>query len=212
MNEWKDSEANRIVFTTPLPTEQLLQKIPLNANIIDVGCGYGRTLEYLHQKGYHCLSGIDVSSSYIEATHRVVPDAYLQVTNMSEFDFGENKYDLVLLMGVIEYVLQDRDQELLFEKISKALTCNGLVLLETFLLDIHSNWKQYLKGLCKTGHWGRFTNSKGYECHHQTFHRLFNLLKKYYVMDIFQRQTILSWSGDACNGGLFILQSKRRIK
>lgn len=212
MSEWKNSEADGIIFTTPLPSEQFLQRFPLNANIIDVGCGYGRILDYLHQKGYYCLSGIDVSHNYIEAARKIVPNAYLQVSDMSNYDFGENKYDLVLLMGVIEYILQDRDQELLFEKISKALTCNGFVLLETFLLDIHSNWRQYLKGFYKTGHWGRFTNSKGYECHHQTFQHLFKSLKKYYVIETFQRQTFLSWTGNACNGGLFVLQSAQRIK
>lgn len=62
-------------------------------------------------------------------------------------------------MGVIEYILSDREQNVFFDKISKNLSENGHVLLETFIIDFKSNWKQYLSGFIKTLHFGRFENS-----------------------------------------------------
>lgn len=207
MTEWRDT-TDYISFTTPMPNEDFLSKIPLDSKIIDVGCGYGRTLTFLQSKGYYNLYGFDISPINIQTAQEALPFACLQVGDMNDFDFGKNNYDLVLLMGVIEYILQDEEQESIFNKISKSITRHGTVLLESFLIDNGANWKQYLRGFRETGHWGRFVNSKGYECHHNSVRQLFKQLREYFIIESFQRQPFTTWTGNTCKGGVFVMKKK----
>ena len=58
-----DSVATEKTFSHPLRKEFLdataLQK---DAALLDIGCGYGRTLEALWERGYSQLTGLDFSA------------------------------------------------------------------------------------------------------------------------------------------------------
>ena len=63
--EYWDSVADEKTFTTPFQKNLFVEYVSKNERVLDVGCGYGRTLEELHQLGYEALTGLDFSEGMI---------------------------------------------------------------------------------------------------------------------------------------------------
>jgi SAM-dependent methyltransferase len=206
MSEWVSTIYDKnLKFTTPLPDESYLISLSKDIRILDAGCGYGRTIVYLYNLGFRDLTGFDISKDYLIKARRDCPEADLFVASFKSFNL-EKEYDLILLMGVVEYLLTDEEQDIFFEKISKNLFTNGHILLETFIIDLKSNWKQYLLGLIRTFHWGRFRNSKGFECHHQSIRSIKKILRKYFIIETSLRRDYSTWTGNVCKGYQFNLK------
>ncbi len=117
MTDWsKTLYDQETKFTTPLPDAKFLASFSKEINVLDVGCGYGRILKYLQDLGFKNLTGFDISTSYVDEARRNCPRAKVFASSFENFD-DKNKYDLILLMGVIEYILSDDEQENFFKKI-----------------------------------------------------------------------------------------------
>ncbi len=58
--------AEKKEFTTPFHFEEFAKFVNKEGIILDVGCGYGRTLEQLNLEGYGNLIGIDFSEKMIQ--------------------------------------------------------------------------------------------------------------------------------------------------
>ena len=56
--------ADAKTFAHPLDDE-LLALAPRDPRILDLGCGYGRTLAHLRERGFERLVGIDTSAGMI---------------------------------------------------------------------------------------------------------------------------------------------------
>lgn len=209
--KWKSLSANGLTFTTPLPNEDVLSRLTSeNSPILDIGCGYGRTLQHLETKGYSNLTGIDVSPALVEQAKANCVRAKIILGDFKNLDVlgSDCRYELILLMGIIEYILTDEEQERLFADVSELLTSRGTVFLETFLIDWKLNWKQYLLGFLETGHIGRFRNSKGIECHHQSECTLLSIIRKHFDIVRSTRTKLITWSGNSCNGLSALLRRK----
>lgn len=208
MTNWGNAKYDQNTkFTTPLPDEKFLLSLDKGIKILDIGCGYGRTLQFLHDLGFKDLTGFDISSDYIKHAKKICPSANLFVSSFEDFEL-EEKYDLILMMGVIEYILSDQKQDIFFEKIAKFLSSRGYILLETFVLDFKSGWRQYLKGLINTMHFGCFKNSKGFECHHQIASTLRKILKKHFIIEVDIKKEYTTWNNGIYRGHYFILRPK----
>lgn len=208
MAEWSNAKYDKQTeFTTPLPNEKFLFSLSKNIKILDAGCGYGRVLRYLDEMGFKNLTGFDISKDYIDEAKRICPEAKFFVSSFESFE-PKDKYGLILLMGVIEYILSDKNQDIFFDKISKSLSNSGYVLLETFVVDFKAGWRQYITGFVNTMHFGRFRNSKGFECHHQTVISLKKILQKYFIIESEEAKRYLTWTNNACKGHSFILRPK----
>jgi 2-polyprenyl-3-methyl-5-hydroxy-6-metoxy-1,4-benzoquinol methylase len=208
MTIWADMiYGEDVKFTTPLPDKSFLASFPKDIRILDVGCGYGRVLSYLQSLGFTNLTGFDMSPSYVLEAKKNCQDANLFVSDFKSLNLNK-KYDLILLMGVIEYILTDNDQDAFFRKISRSLSINGSVLLETFIIDFKQNWKQYIFVFIKTLHFGRFKNSKGFECHHQSINNLRMILQKYFIIESEAGKCYVTWTKNYCRGHNFNLRKK----
>ena len=53
-------------FSTPFQIDEFSKYVKKDDVVLDVGCGYGRTLNELYTKGYKNLIGIDFSKGMIE--------------------------------------------------------------------------------------------------------------------------------------------------
>ena len=66
-------------FTTPFQAENFSKYVKKDHLILDVGCGYGRTLDELYHNGYRNLIGIDFSKGMIERGKQQLP--YLDLSH-----------------------------------------------------------------------------------------------------------------------------------
>ena len=114
MNEWektrKNSDGNLNVLATTYLSfvkshiEKTLEDIPKNARTraksIDVGCGTGRTLQWLKEFGFNPI-GIDCSKSSVNLCKRLGLDVLLM--DAFKTTFKDREFDLVFAAGVIEH-------------------------------------------------------------------------------------------------------------
>lgn len=61
-----DDVAESSYFEDPLNFEILEGHLPKSARILDLGCGYGRLIEQLIDRGYTNVEGADTSARMVE--------------------------------------------------------------------------------------------------------------------------------------------------
>ena len=210
---WSDIDnPQEWIFTTPFPDLKQWKQINNASLILDVGCGYGRTLQYLSDHGYINLYGIDVSPRFVEQAKLNCPNAHLLVGDCLSIDsLFEQKFDVVLVMGVMEYILSDQEQREFCNKVKMILKTNGIAIFETFTMDIRANWIQYIFGVFRSGHWGVFQNSKGFLCHHQTISTLRRMFDSVFHVNIYTENKYKSWTNNIING-MTIIASNHELR
>ncbi len=63
--EYWNGVSEKKEFTTPFQAEEFSKYVERDDYILDVGCGYGRTLDELYHNGYRNLIGIDFNISLL---------------------------------------------------------------------------------------------------------------------------------------------------
>ena len=99
MENWSNlSDVNDVKFTTPLPDlSELMPILDTDSKVLDLGCGYGRVLSYLYEKGFKNLIGVDVSEQLIMQAKNICPSAVYYVQNFENVSLNE-KFDFILFV------------------------------------------------------------------------------------------------------------------
>lgn len=91
-NELEEWENNFII--------SILNHWRTNSNILDAGCGYGRSLQMLQRNGFKSLFGIDVSKNMIRMSLEACHMANLSVSNIAgHIPFREGAFNAVICVG-----------------------------------------------------------------------------------------------------------------
>ncbi len=99
-----------------------------NANIVDLGCGYGWLLGCLKEWGYKNLKGIDSSKEQVALAHQY---GITEARHGSIFDaaaFGMQNLDVIFLMDVIEHLTRQEIFDLL-ASLRTRMSPNGLLIM-----------------------------------------------------------------------------------
>ncbi len=164
-----DSVAPQKQFTTPFQAEAFCRYVDKNARILDVGCGYGRTLEELHHYGYENLMGIDFSDGMIERGIASYPYLDLRVKRSASIDLPDGAVDAVILFAVLTCIRSNEDQIQLVNEIRRVLKPGGILYVNDFLLNTDErNLARYAKFEKVYGNYGVFALPEGAVCHHHT--------------------------------------------
>ncbi|MDA8239913.1 MAG: class I SAM-dependent methyltransferase [Nitrospiraceae bacterium] len=99
-----------------------------DARCLDIACGAGMFLNYLKERGYRNITGVDISSEQVALAKQVCD-------NVSECDFNnfltdERKFELITIFSFIEHLTRDEAMELL-DNVHRALAPGGRVILIT---------------------------------------------------------------------------------
>jgi 2-polyprenyl-3-methyl-5-hydroxy-6-metoxy-1,4-benzoquinol methylase len=103
--------------------------INLSDRILEIGCGDGKFLEFLKQKGYENVIGIDISDEQVN----LAKEKGLNAVRADVFEFlskNENTFDAIVAIDTVEHFTKS-EVLLLFQSIEKSLKENGLLLLQT---------------------------------------------------------------------------------
>ena len=122
-----DSVAGRKTFTHPLWLGPLLAETPLDARILDYGCGYGRTCIELSQAGFRDVTGIDISREMIARGRREHPGIDLRVFDGLAIPFADNSFQTCTLLAVLTCIPSDAEQERVVAEIHRVLRPGGLL-------------------------------------------------------------------------------------
>lgn len=130
-----NSVAEEKEFTTPFQIEEFSQYVGKEDLILDVGCGYGRTLNLLHENGYRNLIGIDFSDKMIERGLSQYPHLDLRIMKEKTIPMEDSSCDAVILFAVLTCIIDDQEQTALLKEIKRVLKPYGIIYINDFLLN-----------------------------------------------------------------------------
>lgn len=109
------------------------QYLPSHASILEIGAGTGRYTLELARRGY-TLTAVDLSAALIEVCRKRIADEQLErqvrlvladARNLSQV--GEDKFDVVLLMGPLYHLVVDADRMAAVKEAYNRLRKGGLI-------------------------------------------------------------------------------------
>ncbi|MFO7877020.1 MAG: methyltransferase domain-containing protein [Desulfovermiculus sp.] len=104
----------------------LVRHLSPGARILDVGCGAGRDMLWMENRGFSCV-GLDSSPALTELAWRHTGLIVFEA-DFETFNFHKMDMDALLLVGALVHVPHERFQ-LIFSRILRALKPHGHVLL-----------------------------------------------------------------------------------
>jgi SAM-dependent methyltransferase len=100
--------------------------------LLDVGCGRGKTAQYIQSKGWGKVTGIDIDAESIDYAKRAYPQVQFMVANVMDLaKIFTLQFDLIYLFNVF-YALANQEQVL---KQLRAVSCeNSQLIIFDYLL------------------------------------------------------------------------------
>ncbi|MEA5260489.1 class I SAM-dependent methyltransferase [Arcicella aquatica] len=109
--------------------DDLIQRLPVEGTVLDVGCGTGKPmLEYLISKNLHVV-GVDASSKILDIAKANFPSTTFILQDMRLLDI-DKQFDAIIAWHSF-FHLPATDQPLMFALFQKHLNPNGILLFTT---------------------------------------------------------------------------------
>lgn len=150
-------------FAHPLNFERLSQYVSHRSRILDFGCGYGRSLGLLFDRGYHDLIGFDLAPAMIAAASERFPAIeFEELTSPPQLPIDGASVDAVLLFSVLTCVPTNEGQRAVIEEVRRALRPDGLLYISDLWLQADErNRERYDRDAAKYGTYGVFDLPEG---------------------------------------------------
>jgi 2-polyprenyl-3-methyl-5-hydroxy-6-metoxy-1,4-benzoquinol methylase len=107
----------------------LFANLPKDAAILDLGCGPGRTMQFMKSKGFTNVVGVDISEEQTSIARKRGLNAITADVN----DFlvqHPNEYDMIIMIDVVEHFTKLELLDL-FKLIHYSLKKGGIVIYQT---------------------------------------------------------------------------------
>ena len=116
-------------------TEELISHLKKDDRIVEYGCGYGRILNILWDRGYRNLIGFDLSPKMLERGKEEHPKLDIRLMSESaKIDFPDNEADVAILSTVICSIYKFEEQAQVFDEMRRILKPGGFLYICDFQL------------------------------------------------------------------------------
>ncbi len=191
-------------FTTPFQAKEFANYLTSNAIILDVGCGYGRTLNELYHLGYRNLIGMDFSQGMIERGKQQAPYLDLRLKKDAGIDLPDHSVDAVILLAVLTCIKSNEEQKALISEINRVLKPDGILYINDFLINSDErNLARYQRFEEKYSLYGVFELPEGAVLRHHSEKWLKELLADFSTLK-YECLTFTTMNGHKSNGFYFI--------
>jgi ubiquinone/menaquinone biosynthesis C-methylase UbiE len=215
---WDTFQGEKIPSSLELQAE-IYEYIEKESKILDVGCGYGKTVFELLKKDFKSIQGIDPNETGVNAantTYQKITNEQkkiFQVASAISLPFEKDTFDLVITQAFWTAIISQQEQ--IMTEIHKVLKPGGFL----YITDFSQNWQipkykeRYEAGLRAGLPRGAFqvfdekTGKEKFQAKHYTKEELENFARQasfkteFYKSKVYQTQT-----GSTVNGHLFIFQ------
>lgn len=99
-----------------------------SASIVDLGCGYGKYIYRLKEKGFTNVKGVDISTEQVEAAQKAGIHEVEQGELLTFIKKQPDNIDVVLLMDIIEHLTYQEIFDLI-DEVKKKLSDTGKIIL-----------------------------------------------------------------------------------
>jgi len=129
---WKNAIENQHEdFGDLYLTIQFLQEIDpisIEDNMLEIGCAVGKLVNFLYEKGYRNIQGIDIAASAIEYGKSLYPHLNLQQGQAYPLNFPNETIDTCLSFDVVEHI---EDIGAHFKEVHRILKKKGKYIFQT---------------------------------------------------------------------------------
>jgi SAM-dependent methyltransferase len=155
-------------FEHPVNIERLSQYLSPSHRILDFGCGYGRALGFLFDRGYRNLIGVDPAPAMIAMARERYPSIdFEELTAAPYVPLADTTVDAVLLFSVLTCVPTDEGQRAIVEELERLLRPGGLLYIsDLWLQSDERNRERYVRDEPKYGRYGVFDLPEGVTVRH----------------------------------------------
>jgi len=190
--------------------------------IIDVGCGFGKTVFNLYKKGYVNISGTDSNRSGIEFAKskskqlELNPRPIFNTENALCLPYQNFSFDCVITQAFWTTIIDRKESLQIIKGINRILKKNGILYIADFEQNYHLPIyrKRYQDGTNKGYEKGTFevtnkkTNKLEYLAHHHTKKELYKLTEKGGFSEVEYYKSIIftTRSGNKINGCVMIVR------
>jgi len=131
--------------TDPL-NSYILKYFTRSGSILEAGCGSGRYVKYLHDRGYDC-AGIEYNARTVEDAKNKWPELQIIEGDVEQMPYPDNTFKGMISIGVIEHF--EEGPEKVLAEMRRVLAPGGIALITVPCL----NWLRRLKGpFCGISH------------------------------------------------------------
>ena len=201
--QYWDRAAEKKEFTTPFQVELFRDVVAKEACILDIGCGYGRTLSQLDLCGFHNSTGVDIAEGMIKRGKKLFPGLSLEhIEDCGKIPFADNSFDTVILLAVLTCIIDDLEQEQLIREINRVLKKDGIIYMNDFLINSDQrNVDRYTEFEPKYNKYGIFElqEEKRVALRHYTKARIDELIVKFEKI-VFEPVVYKTMNGNQSNG------------
>ncbi|MBU1092761.1 class I SAM-dependent methyltransferase [Patescibacteria group bacterium] len=103
----------------------IIHHINTNHNILDVGCATGGFLDYLHERGFEHLYGIDIINTYVTQARKKRIHK-IKIGQAESIPFADNSMDLLVMDQVLEHLV---DPKKAFREARRVLAEDGMLCI-----------------------------------------------------------------------------------
>jgi ubiquinone/menaquinone biosynthesis C-methylase UbiE len=156
-------------FSHPLRADWLGHHLNTDARILDVGCGYGRTLKELAHARFSRCVGLDFSAAMLARCRSEAPAASLIRNDGESLPLQSESVDAVLLFAVLTCIPDSGKQKALIDEARRVLRPQGLLYISDLLINKDErNQKRYAEHANKFGCFGVFELPEGVVVRHHS--------------------------------------------
>lgn len=152
---WRDFDFSEHLKLTEYQTtyKKLIQDYPPPRKILEAGCGIGRWIIPLSDKGYN-VTGIEIEKAALEVISQNYSNEKLSLVHGDIFNmpFKNNSFDIILSLGVLEHFEQNEVQKSAILEHIRVLKDNGILIITVpyvslLRLIIHVPYVKLLSGI-----------------------------------------------------------------
>ncbi len=193
-NKYWDGVSSSKNFTTPFQSKIFTRLVPKSSSILDVGCGYGRTLDGLYQ---------DFSQVMIRRGKKQSPYLDLRWMPTADIEFPDNSFDAAILFVALTCIHKDEGQIHLLSEIHRFLSPGGILYVNDFLLNSDGrNLCRYQSYQEKYGNYGVFELPEGAILRHHSKEWIQQLMSQFQT-ETYSGITFTTMNGHTSNGSYY---------
>lgn len=146
-SSWERHAEEGTRFTAPGPGEAFFDLVPPEGLLLDLGCGYGRTMADLFRRGYRRVVGVDAAPAMLRKARAGEPDAGLAAASAGALPFADGAFDAVIAVALFTCIPDLDDQRRAADEIFRVLRPGGVFCASFFLLNRDArNRARYRRG------------------------------------------------------------------
>jgi len=178
-----DNVASEKTFSHPVDFDTFRTWVHPDEEILDYGCGYGRTCAELAENGYRNVTGIDISSDMIKRGLSIHTDLALRHVNTETLPFPEHAFSACTLLAVLTCIPTDVGQAQVISEIFRVLRPGGILYLSDYpLQEDDRNTARYRQYETDYGQYGVFGLPDGGVVRHHAMPWIYELLSPFEIL------------------------------